>query len=689
MCGICGVFSYAKTGGFGADDIVRMSDTMRHRGPDGSGWLLYDAGARRAVTQRDAPSAANGVNPRVGFGHRRLSIIDLSAAGTQPMSNEDGTVWITYNGEVYNHAALRAELEAKGHVYRSRTDSETIVHAYEEWGDDCVQKFQGMFGFAIYDTRSDRLLLVRDRIGIKPVYYSFIPGRVVFASEIKAILEFPGIERDIDTAAMYQYLTFLTTPAPLTLFKGIFKIPAGHMITVESDGKTRVRQYWDLAEPMARRAKPQPEEYYVENIRNLLSESIKKRMMSDVPFGVFLSGGIDSSMNVALMSRHTSHVRTFSVAFKDQPKFDEFQYARQISQQFSTKHHEIVIDEKDLIDFIPKMVFHQDEPIADWVCVPLFYVSKLVRDSGTIVAQVGEGSDEEFSGYYAYTNALKVYHDARRSFFSRLPYPVKAGVVGGLSLLAPHSTRVRNRIEPLRTAANNQFFFWGGAIALWEEDKRRLIDQASLKYPRPLPEGADWGNSMGYGVLYGADRVHSYDFVDSWLKRLAEAGEKTDPLKKIIYLEFKQRLAELLLMRVDKITMATSIEARVPFLDHELVEFAAGIPSDIKAKPENGDFTAKYILKKACRGIIPDNIIDRRKMGFGAPVAEWYNGPLGDEIDHRIRASGLRKRNFIDYDAVERMIAEHRSGKVDRIWGIWLMYNMSRWYDLWIEKERN
>ncbi|MEW6202679.1 MAG: asparagine synthase (glutamine-hydrolyzing) [bacterium] len=685
MCGICGVYNYGVRGRITASIIERMRDTMVHRGPDGAGWMLYDAGQNKAVTHRSAAAEAEKVDATIGFGHRRLSIIDLSEAGAQPMSNEDGTVWITYNGEIYNHPELCDELKAAGHVYHSRSDTETIIHAYEEWGDECVHHLEGMFGFGLYDVQRRRLLLVRDRIGIKPLYYSFLPGRVLFASEIKAILEFPDVTRDIDQAALYHYLTFITTPAPLTLFKGIFKLPPGHLMTVENSGAVRVKQWWDLAKVIARREPVREEGYYIENIRHLLSESIRTHMMSDVPFGVFLSGGIDSSMNVALMSRHTPTVRTFSIAFKDQPKFDEFQFARQIAKEFATDHHEVVIDEKDLIDFIPQMVFHQDEPIADWVCVPLYYVSKLARDNNTIVVQVGEGSDEQFSGYDNYINMLHNYRDYWAPYM-RLPRAARWLLLQAATALSPHSFRVRRRLGYLRKAVQNQFPFWGGAIAFLDEDKKPLLKTADneIRYPLPVPDEAELDAALGYDVVQDSKKMSSYDFIAAFLRRLELAGEKNDPLKKIIYIEFKQRLCELLLMRVDKITMATSVESRVPFLDHKLVEFAMSIPSEVKVK----GLTPKYILKKACEGIIPDNIIYRKKVGFGAPVQEWFSGRLGDEIEQGIMNSRLRTRGLLNYDYIQQLVDKHRSGAGNYTWQLWILFNLSRWYDLWIEKER-
>ena len=389
MCGIVGIFKFREGGVEITEPLLqRMRDTMVHRGPDGAGmWRSPDG--------------------RVGLAHRRLSIIDLSEAGAQPMASADGALWIVYNGEVYNHAELRTELEAEGYRYRSRTDTETVLYAYDRWGLECVHRFQGMFAFGLWDVRKRRLWLVRDRIGIKPLYYTFAGSQVLFASEIKALLEHPQVSRDVDSTALYHYMTLYTTPAPLTMFKGIYKLPAGHAMVVEEGRDPRVYQYWDPIVPRERfertfrgSGEPSMETYCTKEIRRLLAESIEKRMMSDVPFGVFLSGGVDSSTNVALMARLMDRpVDTFTVAFKNNPQYNELEYARRIAREFKTNHHEVLIDESDLLEYLPDLIYHQDEPIADPVCVPLYYVSKLARDNGTIVVQVGEGSDEQFCGY--------------------------------------------------------------------------------------------------------------------------------------------------------------------------------------------------------------------------------------------------------------------------------------------------
>lgn len=641
VCGICGVFNYAGTNFEVTTELItRMRDTMIHRGPDDAGIYV-------------------STNKKLGLGHRRLSIIDLSAMGRQPMCNEDGSVWITYNGEIYNHQKLRKELEAKGHRYKSHTDTETILHLYEEKGQDCVHNLEGMFAFVIWDNNKKRMLFARDRIGKKPLYYTIQDGQLIFASEIKAILKHPLIKREIDTTALYHYLTLYVTPAPMTLFKGINKLPPGYIMVCDKDGNISQKQYWDAIVPEQK--EEYPEEYYIEEIRSLLSESIEKRMMSDVPFGVFLSGGIDSSTNVALMARLMNRpVDTFSVGFKDQPAYNEFNYARQVASEFKTNHHEIIIDQHDLMDYIPRMVYYQDEPLADWVCVPLYYVSKLARDNGTIVIQIGEGSDEIFFGYDGYMTYLNIYKNYWKPYM-KTPGALRRAVYSLASPLSPLIGRGPGLKELLRCAAYDEELFWGGAIAFSEVQKKQLIS-----------------NSIEWQGL------NSYNIVRQQLAKIDSQKPGADFMERMIYLELKHRLPELLLMRVDKVTMSTSVEGRAPYLDQKLVEFAMGIPAKFKVK--NGQ--TKYILKKAVEGIIPDNIIYRKKQGFAAPVKEWFVEELGRYMADSILNSRLKERQFFDYTFIENMLKKQQHGKSDNSTRLWSLFNLSRWYDCWIEEDR-
>lgn len=643
MCGICGVWEYASSDGarVGASLIERMRDTMAHRGPDDAGCAILDEG-------------------RLGFGHRRLSIIDLSEAGHQPMrgcSHRD--VWITFNGEIYNHLALREGLEARGHRYVSRTDTETIIHLYEEHGLEFVRHLDGDFAIALWDGESERLVLARDPLGVKPLYFHQSGGRLIFASEIKAILAHPQISADLDERALCDYLSFLTTPAPQTLFRGIRKLPAGHMLVCERDGTLRLDCYWD-ALPKRALAERAEEEHIVEILR-LLRASIRKRMMSDVPFGVFLSGGVDSSANVALMAEEMSQsVRTFTVGFREDEALNEFESARRIAKLFGTDHHEIVIGAHEMTEFLPRLIFHQDEPLADPVCVPLYYVARLAREANTPVVQVGEGSDEIFCGYANYVRHLRI-HERFWRRAERLPRALKR-TVATLAVPALEATGSRPLgVELARRFGADEPLFWGGAIVFDERNKARLVTE---KLNRAL---------AGHTTL---------DTISAHLSRIAAACPTVDYLARMTYLELKLRLPELLLMRVDKLTMATSVEARVPFLDQQLVEYAISLPQSLKVK----DGIGKWILKRALERILPREVLYQKKRGFGAPIRAWLQREATALLDEHVLHASLRRRELFDYGFIARMADEHRRGKRDWSFHLWSLLNLSLWYDRWIER---
>ncbi|HEY5615890.1 MAG TPA: asparagine synthase (glutamine-hydrolyzing) [Bacteroidota bacterium] len=660
MCGITGILHYAQTAqSLDEAVLVRMRDSLAHRGPDQAGQFISQ-------------------NRRVGLGFRRLAIVDLSPAGNQPMFSPDGSVAIIFNGEIYNHLILRKELEQRGCRYRSRSDTETILYAYQEYGVDFVHKLLGMFALAIWDERKQRLVLVRDRIGVKPLYYTFADGNFVFGSEIKAILQHPAVHRELNEEAMDHYLTFLVPPAPMSLFKDIYKLEPGHMLTVGTDGYVHKEQYWDPVangtqpsidfdgSPIAESAllsgdMPMSEESCTQTILKLLKQSIKDRMMSDVPFGVFLSGGIDSSTNVALMAELMDRpVDTFSVGFRDLEQYNELGYARQIAQQFNTNHHEILIDHRDALEFLPKLIYHQDEPLADPVCIPLYFVSKLARDNGTIVVQVGEGSDEQFAGYSWMQRELRFYNTvwkayrALPSFAQSAIYKTASAVLEGRhSYLA---------LEYIRKAFEGEELFWGGAINFTETHKRYLLNGWHRKHSQS-----------------------SHDFARQWHRQLLERDPNAEYLKRMIYVEFKHRLPELLLMRVDKISMATSVEARVPFLDHRLVEYSMNIPNEYKIK--NGE--AKYILKKAVEGILPNNIIYRKKQGFAAPVNEWLRNEWSAFAEEKLMNSNLIGRGYLQKEFVGGLLQQHRERKRDAGQYLWNLLNLVLWYEYWIERRKD
>jgi asparagine synthase (glutamine-hydrolysing) len=658
MCGICGVLHTSPIARqIDESLLVAMSATMEHRGPDDSGTFIN-------------PSHT------LGFGFRRLSIIDLSPAGHQPMSTPDGSVTIVFNGEIYNHLRLRAVLESKGYRYRSRSDTETILYAYQEYGLDFVHKLLGMFAIAIWDEHQQRLILVRDRIGVKPLYYTVRDGRLIFGSEIKAILEHPAVSREMDVQAMGHYLTFLIPPAPMTMFKDIFKLEAGHMIVVGRDGSPVKSRYWDpgvtAGQPsITLEGDPVPSSPFTQHeslkragaasemVRTLLKQSIKDRMMSDVPFGVFLSGGIDSSTNVALMAALMSRpVDTFSVGFRELERYNELGYARRIAKEFRTNHHEIIIDDRDAFEFLPKLIYHQDEPIADPVCIPLYFVSKLARDNGTIVIQVGEGSDEQFAGYSWMRRELRFYHTAWKAY-RLLPRSIR-NLLYGASEPWFQKRHSYFTLDYLRKATLNQELFWGGAINFTQPHKERLLASA------PSAAHAD-----------------SHALARRWHEMLLTNDPSADYLKRMIYVEFMNRLPELLLMRVDKISMATSVESRVPFLDHRLVEYSMQVPSSWKIRKGQ----TKAILKDAVHGLIPDEIIYRKKQGFAAPMNEWLRSGWARYVDQTLLESTLVRDGFLERDEIRELLALHRSGQRNEGQNLWNLLNLALWHAYWIERK--
>ncbi|HXG39142.1 MAG TPA: asparagine synthase (glutamine-hydrolyzing) [Bacteroidota bacterium] len=656
MCGITGILQYAKTTQ-AVDEalVVKMRDTMMHRGPDDAGVFVSP--------QRN-----------IGLGFRRLAIVDLSPAANQPMFSSDKTLVIVFNGEIYNHLVLRKELEAKGYRYRTRSDTETILNAYQEYGLDFVHKLLGMFALAIWDERKQRLVLARDRIGIKPLYYTFAEGNFLFGSEIKAILQHPSVRREMNEEAFDHYLTFLVPPAPMTMFKDIYKLEPGHRMVIGADGDIHKEQYWDPVpsgeqpsidvdgSPVARSPfvgnnVQMTEASCIATLRTLLKQSIKDRMMSDVPFGVFLSGGIDSSTNVALMAELMDRpVDTFSVGFRDLEKYNELQFARQIAQEFRTNHHEIIIDHRDAFDLLPKLIYHHDEPLADPVSIPLYFVSKLARDNGTIVVQVGEGSDEQFVGYEWMLRELR-FHDTAWKLYRSLPRVARAAIfrAAGAVLEKRHSYLA---LDYVRKGYEGEELFWGGAINFTETHKRHLLNGWRRR---------TWQTP--------------HEFAQRWHQSLLEKSPNADYLQRMVYLEFKHRLPELLLMRVDKMSMATSVEARVPFLDHRLVEYSMQIPRELKLK--NG--VPKYLLKKAVEGIIPHKIIYRKKQGFAAPVNEWLRGEWFGFLENTLVNSLLVREGILHKDFIITLIRQHRDRRRDEGQNLWNLLNLALWHKYWME----
>jgi asparagine synthase (glutamine-hydrolysing) len=638
MCGILGIYDYASSAvPVSAELLGRLRDTMRHRGPDDAGSWMNPGG-------------------RVGLAHARLSIIDLSADGRQPMTNEDETVWISFNGEIYNHRALREHLEDQGHRFRSCSDTEVILHLYEEVGEDCVRGLEGMFAFGIWDESRQVLVLARDRLGVKPLYYTQQHGMLLFASEIKALLAHPLVTCDVDTEALYHYLTFKTTPAPLTMFAGIRKLPAGCWLTCDRHGHTRVTPYWDAVSPATPRHDGAAEDAVVANVRELLTASVVKRTMADVPTGVFLSGGLDSSAIVALLApRVRQPVNTFSVGIKDLEGYNELEYARLVARHFGTNHHEVLVGKQEVEEYLPLLVHSQDEPLADPVCVPLFYLSRLARQSGVVVVQVGEGSDEQFLGYDSRLDFLKGYAHRWRPLLA-LPRGVLRrlhGVAAGLHRMTGRGARYR---RVLAKAAAGGELFWG-SVAFAEEAKRAILNGGSA--------------FTGY---------NSQALLDEIYRPLRQAWPGAEIATAVSYLDLKLRIAELLLMRLDKVTMSCGVEAREPFLDHHLVEYLMTLPASMKLR----GWEPKHLLKRAMSGLVPETILRRPKQPFAAPVNAWLRGGLQGYARHVLLHSRLRERGFFRYDIIAGMLEEHIGGRQDHGVQLWALMNLSAWYDHWI-----
>jgi len=646
MCGIAGIVAVDRLRDDAPARAVRMRDIITHRGPDDAGLHCDDAAA---------------------LAHRRLSIVDLST-GQQPLSNEDGGIWVTFNGEIYNHASVRAELEAHGHRYRTKSDTETIVHAYEQWGDACVERFRGMFAFALWDAPRKRLLLVRDRLGIKPLYWTKTRDALLFASEIKSILASDLVQAEPNYAVLPEVLSTRYTSGTDTLFKGIHKLLPGHLLVFER-GEIAIRQYWDLP---TREGSPEGLRYTgredtgraglqacpgpVARFRELLEESVRLRLMSDVPLGMFLSGGIDSSAIAAIMARMIDRpLQTFSVAFKDRA-FNELEYAREVARAIRAESHEIVIDDRDFFGALPKLVWHEDEPIAHTSSVPLYFVSKLAREHVTVVL-TGEGSDELLAGYGKYPRVA--FNWRAGTVYERVMPPalrrsIAQGVVPRLPRrLARYATR-----SFLAMDRSPEAMFFDNFASI------RLADQQRLLAPG-LRDLATRGNAYGPSVGY----FNTPNGTSTLLDRL-------------LYADIKTYLVELL-MKQDQMSMATSIESRVPFLDHKLVEYAATLPDEWKLQ----GWTTKRVLREAMKGLLPESILNRPKMGFPVPFAGWTRGAWNGVVREVLLDRRSRERGLIEPMAVDRLLRDHRTGRTEGGDRLWTLLNLELWHRTFIDHE--
>ncbi len=622
MCGIAGIVNFNGAGIVDKAVVEKMTRALAHRGPDDDGFF---------------------VEGQVGLGHRRLSIIDLSG-GKQPIFNEDESAAIVFNGEIYNYRDLAARLASAGHIFKTRSDTETILHAYEEYGDDCVQHLRGMFGFAIWDRRARRLLLARDRLGVKPVYY-YCDGRfLAFASEIKALLEIPSIPREVDPESLDLYLSLRYVPGPRTMFKNIFRLLPGHLL-VADDAGMRTKKYWDINYAVSELRQPRQ---LVEQFRGLLDESVRLRLISEVPLGVFLSGGLDSSAILAIASKlcQGERVKTFSVGYEalnaQEEAANEFDYARLAANAFSSDHHEYRLSAKEFESSASDLVWHLDEPLADPSSIPLYFVAKLAREHITVVLS-GEGADEILAGYGIYPRMLALDQIYRRS-----PAKLVAPLVARFTPSEAVRNYVRMSGQPMEAR------YRGVSRGFSNEGKRRLV---------------------------GNDRMtqsehHLQDIFGTHFQAVRSAS----PLNQMLYVDAKVWLPDDLLIKADKMTMANGLELRVPFLDHKLVEFAAALPDDRKL---NG--TGKAILRQAMRGVLPVPIIDRPKKGFPIPIASWLRGPLRQFTHDHLLARHSACSSYFECGAVAQVVGEHERSRVDRSEEIWTLLVFELWHRRFIE----
>ncbi len=639
MCGIVGQFNFGATPDPERDRtlVLAMRDRIAHRGPDDGGlWASSDG--------------------RVVFGHRRLSIVDLSPAGHQPMSNEDGTVWITFNGEIYNHAELRESLRLDDrHKFRSRADTEVIIHLYEERQARVVESIDGMFAFGLWDAGRRRLLLARDRMGKKPVYYCVVAGRLLFASEIKALLGHPDVARRLDLVALNEYLTFSNVPEPRTMFEGIRKLPAGHTLVCDEHGRLTIERYWSPLDgntwtPPANRGEA------VEQVSALVKAAVKKRMMADVPVGAFLSGGVDSSTNVALMSKLVgTPLQTFTIEFTGfgpAENFHDVPYARQVAQMFGCNHSEVQVTAEQALAYVPQMVAAQDEPLGDPACVPMHFVSKAAHDAGIKVVLVGEGSDEVFCGYPTFPQMLAAY-EGRWSTLKKMPRLLRHAIKRGAELAGAPG----GRVDVLRRAAEDEPLYMGLDVVFFDWEKASLYTDAGK---RAMPAKA-------------ADTANGY------YKEILARRPNADFTQQMSYIELRNRLPELLLMRVDKFSMAHSLEARAPFLDYQLATYALSLPASIKLDGER----TKAVLKDAAHEWLPKDVVERPKQGFRVPMPAWLKNELAPWGEDVLRRSPLAKLGLLDFDFIFELFRKHRETDVDHSFDLWCLINLCGWYEQW------
>jgi asparagine synthase (glutamine-hydrolysing) len=626
MCGICGVVG---PGPVDRDALARMTRVLYHRGPDDDGFYVQQY--------------HDGLG--VGLGFRRLSIIDLES-GNQPIANEDGSVRLVFNGEVYNYRELRAQLEARGHRFSTNADTEVIVHLYEDVGTKCVEQLNGMFAFALWDEPQRQLMLARDRFGKKPLYFAELPGALLFGSELKALLEHPRCPRTLDFESLSRYLALEYVPTPHSIFDGIRKLPGGHLLRWH-DGRTAIDRYWDLAFDGAQ-IRERSDEDYIEEFRLHLRNAVRRRLISDVPLGAFLSGGIDSSSVVAMMvdALPPTAVKTFSIGFGER-SFDESQHARRVAEHFGTDHHEEVFTSRVMLDLLPNLADFLDEPFGDASILPTYLLSRYTRESVT-VALGGDGSDELLAGY-------PTFPAERVARLYAVPALLHDRVVVPLAERLPVSTanfsldfKLKRFLRGAGSSAAVRHPIWLGSFTPAEQESL-LVRTSGDPFDEPR-------------------------------KAFAEAGER-DWIERLVYVYARTYLQDDILVKVDRASMACSLEVRAPFLDVDLVEFLGRVPPRLKLRR----FETKYLLKRAMADVLPPGIAGRAKKGFGIPIAEWFKNELRDALQDELSPARIRAQGIFDPAPVQRLISEHMSGRRDHRKQLWTLFVFQLWHRRWVE----